>query len=523
MAYTQYSQEWLEDQDSIRIILVEVGVRISGVETTKYLSNSPYMTSNKLILFDSVISNNVSFTESISIDGSLSMSFGDIEVNNQNGDFDLWLNATHVWVNRDITVYIGDPRWVCTDTAEVRSKFLTVFTGVVADIDSKDRETINIKVRDKLEKLNTPISESTFGNTYYSGSGATQTNQLSIRPIVFGEVHNVTPILYDPSVIEYIVNDGKMERIIELRDNGAPIYNSILTSGATIDLNTGKFRLSQKLFGTLTASVQGIAKGINYTTHALTTTYSAIPTVATIILIICLAYGKDTTRLTTNDIDWTNFNTFNTNNPAAVGIFVDNKINTLEICQDIASSVGAQVYMNRLGKLQILRLGTYEPSGPVTTITDDDILHHSLSISAKTEVVAAVKLGYCKNWTVQTNLTTGIPEEHKSMYAETVTVNNSSDDTVAAIYKLNTEPTQVDTLLIQKTTADAEATRRLNMFKVPRIVYSFTGTTRLLSLVLGQQVTLKHNRFGLSNGVTGQVISLTPDWGKATVDVEVFI
>jgi len=101
--------------------------------------------------------------------------------------------------------------------------------------------------------------------------------------------------------------------------------------------------------------------------------------------------------------------------------------------------VGAQIYMNRLGKLQLLRLGDMV-SATAMTITDSDILHHSLSIVTKSEVVAATKLGSCVNWTLQENLLTGIPIDHKDMFTTPEYTSTIVDTTVQTNYKLNAEP-----------------------------------------------------------------------------------
>lgn len=534
------TQAWLENPMSIRGVLVEVVVTISGVDTTLYLSNIGYVTGSSDVTFQPVLANSISFSESISLDSSISMSFGDLEINNYNGEYDIWLDSTYVWSNRPIKVYVGDPLWVCNTITDVRNNFELVFNGLVADVDSKSRDSINIRVRDKLERLNAPITENKLGTYGTWGASGGQTNQDSIRPLVFGEVHNISPLLVDPSQIEYMVNDGNTELIIEIRDNGVPIYTHNGTAvtlnvgipsgnltGAVVTLSGGTFKMSQKVAGTITASVQGVKNSINLTTGALIPgTYNN--NIANLIALICTQYGKSTTRLTAADLDLPNLAAFAAAHTEAVGIYIQEKTNVLEVCQTLAASVGAQVYMNRLGKLQLIRLGSNITTGlAVTTpITDSDILHHSLQIVNKSEVVAATKLGYCRNWTTQTGLLTGIPTAHKDMFSTEEYTNTVVDSSVQTAYKLNAEPEVRDTLLIVKADADAEAARLNNYYKVPKITYSFTGGSRLLSLLLGQEVTIIHNRFNLYNGGSGrvgQVIGLRPNWSQGTIDVEVII
>jgi hypothetical protein len=180
------------------------------------------------------------------------------------------------------------------------------------------------------------------------------------------------------------------------------------------------------------------------------------------------------------------------------------------------------MFFNRAGLLQLLQLGTIT-SDATMSITDSDILHHSLRISNRTEVVAATKVGYCLNYTTQTALAASIPGTANIIFADPWYSTTVVDTAVQSTYKLTTAPVQKDTKLIAGADSLALATYLNNYFKVPRTIYSFTGTAKLMGLKLGQGVTLTHNRFGLNAGKSGQVITLAPDWANGTVNVEVII
>ncbi|MFI3221379.1 MAG: hypothetical protein QX189_20020 [Methylococcales bacterium] len=535
-----YSQSWLEDPDAIRGILVEVYTAAwSGsawVEVPVYVSNIGYITTDALTVFNPVITGGAQFSETLSLDGSTSMSFGDIQIDNTSGGYDEVLDSTkYVWVNRPIKVYLGDPRWICANLAAIRTTFELVFDGVVADVDSKSRETLNIRVRDKLERLNTPLTEDTLGT--YGSWGSGQTNQESIKPLIFGEVFNIEPLYVDPANLEYMFNNGNSELVIELRDNGVPIYTHngtsvTLNDGNTIYTSTGKIRLGRALAGTLTMSAQGVKNSIDLSSY--NSTYSAYcgtgalvsgtysNNIANLIALIVTQYGKSTTRLSAPDLDLVNLAAFASSNTQSVGTSITDRSNTLTVCQELATSIGAQLFMTRKGQLQLLRLGVPTTDASVT-ITDRDILHHSLSISNKVEVTAATTLSYCKNWTLQSSLLTMIPEQHKTMFANDTVPKTVEDPTVKTLYKLDALPVVKDTMLIIGSEATTEATRLNNYFKTPRKVYKFTGFPKLMSLKLGQPVVLQHNRFGLSSGVSGQVISLAPNWLTSTIEIEVIV
>lgn len=682
--YTQYEQAWLEDSSAIRIVLVEAQVYnvLTSTNTYLYLSTDNYITTDGLISFSAIIKNNITLNETLSADGSGAMTFGDIEIANHNGDYDAYFDQTkYIWSNKTIKIYYGDARWICANLAEVVSKFKPIFNGIIDNADSRNRISFNIKIRDKLERLNAPLTEQKLG-PYGTWAGGQQ-NVDAIKPIVFGEVFNITPMLVDPSFLKYMFNNGPSSALVEIRDNGAPLstvevssptVSTTVTSGAitaatvvtggsnfrngdqlyildansntnaiftatisgnsisvisvtsgvisigmtitganipaniiinggsgtsftttlstlptantvsltgvntlailtvtavnglttaaavgsvtsvivantgsgylgsgtkstglykistnrtlsVVDNSIGVFCLATQAAGTITCSVRGIKDSINLTTGALTTgTYSN--NMGSIVALITTQYGKANTRFSSSDLDLPNLNSF-TAYSKPIGVVVSDTTNVLSVCKQIVNSIGGQIFITRAGLLQILQYGVgFTANRDVETITDADILYNSLLISNRLPVIGAVKFGYAKNYTVQANLLTRILQAHKDTFAQewlSLTVLNQS---VIAKYLLSQDTVQTDSLLIRAEDAQAEAQRRLDYYSSQRIIFKFTGISKLLGLKLGQQVTLIHSRFNLynsGNGVTGQVITLSPNWATGHVDVEVII
>ena len=481
---------WLVSSYAVRCVLIEANVNVSGSETTRYLSNRKFVTgsgdtpSNKA--YQSIICGGVKLTESLGLDSSATLSYGEIELDNLSGEFDSWLDD--VWENRLVSVYYGDSSWN-------RSDFRLIFKGVFSGIQSRDRTKLNLMLRDSLQRLNSPVTDTKLG-------GST-VNKDRLIPLTFGECHNVSPLLTNPTTHEYQVHGGAIEGIIEVRDNGAPI-------SVTTNVSTGKFTLTNSPVGTITASVQG-SKPSSYSNQ-----------ITEAIKTLVKSYGSAENRLTDSDIDLSNFSTFAAANTAPIGFYLSDRTNLLDACQQLANSVGAQVTMSRTGLLQLLRID-FPPAGTPTVVTKSDMIERQFNIDSREPVVASFQIGYCRNYTVENNLQTAIPEEHKSLYEQEWLTVTQTDSGVATKYKLLTEPVMKETLL--QTTADAttEATRRLNISKVQRTVYKFTGTASLLNLTLGQAITVVHNRFGLSGGVTGVVVGLEPDWINARIGVKVMI
>ena len=513
-----YSQDWLNNTSSRKCLLAEITVKniSSGAAVLEnlYMSTSGYLTTSSDVFFMPVISGGAEFTESMSLDGSISISYGDLELLNPNGDLDKYLDSNkYIWVNGSINLYYGDPTWVSLNLAEVKVKFKQVFAGVISDVDSVNKGVLNVKLLDKLQRLNTPITEAKLGPSGNWGANA-QTNADSITPIVFGEVFNMEPMLIDPSLLKYQVNTGVTEGIIEVRDNGVPVELD------TFDANTGILTLKYPPVGTVTCSVQGVRKYVGFPGNTATlfpNTY--LNNNIAIIGLIATQYGLASSALSLSDLDAQNLSAVASSIGRPIGVLVTDRENTLEVCNRLAASTRGQVFMTRSGLLQVLVIGT-PTQDPVVEINSSYMILGTFNISNRSTVAAATKVGYAKNWTVQSGLVTAIPQQHKDNYATEWFSKTVTDTATKDTYKLTVDPVQIDTALIRVVDAEYEAILRNNFSNVKHTVYSFTGTSRLLSLKLGQQVTLKYNRFGLDNGKACQVVSLKPNWLRGTVDIE---
>jgi hypothetical protein len=542
--------DWLNNEYAIRGTLVEVTVNVGGSDITRYLSTFPYTTGSvdtpANTCYDSIVTKGLSYTEALDFSGAGSLSIGDIELINHDGEYDDWLND--VWVNKTIKAYVGDVTWP-------RNKFIQIFDGVVAGIDSKNSRTLNIKIRDKLQRLNTPISELNYSDVYPYPDSTNLTpayNPADVNsivpdvalPVTFGEVHNVTPILIDPGNLVYLLHYGPISGVIEVRDNGIPLNSG--GTAYTVNTTLGTLKMLYRPMGQLTVSLQGDNAG-GYRN-----------TVASVIKRLVTGYGKvvpnpstgtPTTRSGTiipgssppigypvvtpspdrfvdgTDIDTANFSAFDATNTQPIGFYAPSKENLLSTCQSLAYSVGASLTTTRLGKLKLLKLVS-PPVGTPFIIDTSMYKYDSVQISSITEVVGAIKLGFNKNWTVEQNLQTDIPPDHRRMFAEDWSTVSVFDADTISKYKLTGLPFKQDTELQVQSDAAVEANRRLNLWKTPHPIYKISGFTPLLDLQLGDPVQLVCPRYNLTGATgvgLGTVVYLQPNWSTGTVEVGVFI
>lgn len=480
---------WLKASSATRTILVVPVARISSTETTLYLSNRPYTDGVANIAYTSCVTGGVSFSENLNLSGAPSISYGDIEIDNSSGVRDQWLD--YIWDNRAVTVYMGDSTWVKAD-------FRIIFSGVIGSLSPKSTNSLSLRLLDKLQRLNVPIQEATLSN------GTDQKDR--VIPLLLGECHNIEPLLENPTTLVYRYNYEAANGIAEVRDSGAPIVTY------TASDSTGKFTLTAAPVGQITLTAQGVKPSGTYSSN-----------VANLIKYVVTTYGPSTTRFTTDDLDLTSLTAFASSNTQPVGYYIANRENMLTVCQSLAASVGAQVVMTTLGKLRLVKLDL-PPSGTPVAVTPSDMELRSLTIAERPSVAATCKLGYCKNWTLQTSgLATGLPARSASSFATEFLTTISTDSTVATNYKLDAQPVQEDTCLLIESDAVTEAARRKTLWATQRHIYTAKYFSHMMLTELGDPVTITHPRFGLSAGKTGLVVSIARDWFAGRVSIGVLI
>jgi len=481
-------KQWVSDPTSVRCVLVEVGVFSEGAETVRYLSNLGYITgaadTPANVVYEACIVGGVTVSESLPLTGRANVGWGDVEVANSDGSRDHWLDD--IWSGRPIKIFVGDVRWP-------RADFRQVFSGVVEDISPRSATTVNLLLRDKSQQLNTPLTEETIDNESLTKD--------TLKPLCFGEVHNITPVLVDPGTLTYMVHNGPVEDIFEVRDNGVPVDFGK-------NLGAGTFALTASPVGAITASVQGAKVDGVY-----------LQGVTPLVRHIGKTYGK--TPLLADEIDTAQLDAFHAAHPQHVGVYVASRSNQLDVMQQLAASVGAQVVFSTVGKMQLQKLNI--PDAAEVEFGTSDMLLHTLSVGSTPPVQPAIRLAYCKNWTVQQGLTTGLPAEHTELYAKEWLVVQVAEQATADLWKLSTAPEDTQTLLQTRMQAEAEALRRQALWGQRRLVLKFDSFGGTVVHALGDACKVTHHRFGLGQGKFGQIVGKKTDWLGQKVSFEVLV
>lgn len=483
---------WLNTPGHIKCILADITEIGNAPVSDFFLSNMAYFGDNQN--YNACITGGLSFSESLNVEGQASLSYGTLDFVNTSGIHDSYL--TYVWNKRPIKVYLGDPSWP-------KSDFVLIFDGLIQEITAPNEGTLSFTLFDKLQRLNDPITERTLAETNYS-----QNTTSTILPVLFGEAFNLQPLLVDNGSTAglgqvYMVHNGAISGLIEVRDNGVPIT----VTESNID---GTFTLLTKPFGTITCSAQG---KLPYTN-----------TVAGIISQIVTNYGTAENRFSLSEISFQDFT-----NTSPVGIYCSDRTNVLDACNQLAKSLNANLICPSIvvtdgvvsnSKLRLVEIKV--PTGtPKYYLDDNNMLVNSLSIQQMFPVKPSIKLDYCKNYTVQSTVAGGVNPASKFdevwLYADQV------NPTKKSLYRDSGNVVEEETLLLTTAGAETEAAKRLALWQEQRYVINADYLPHLMFVQLGDVVQITSARFGLSGGKLGLVYSVTRNWSTGLVNIGVLV
>jgi hypothetical protein len=155
-----------------------------------------------------------------------------------------------------------------------------------------------------------------------------------------------------------------------------------------------------------------------------------------------------------------------------------------------------------LGKLQIIQYAI--PTSATLSIPLSMQVQGTLTLVERSPVAAAVQIGFCRNYTQQPSLGTSLPDEHKQIFAtEWVPYTTPVDQATQTAYSLYADPVMEQ--------------------KVPHPTYRVELTPAGMRVQLGEARNLFGDRYQLQNGKSGQVTSLTTDFGLYSVIAEITV
>jgi hypothetical protein len=382
----------------------------------------------------------------------------------------------------------------------------TVLSGVMDSVDFSWSE-VSIKIRDRQQELLNPLQAARYGgtNALPAGLDGVATDlQGKCKPILFGRARNVSPPCVNTTRQIYQLSDGVIQSVDAVYDRG-----TALTAGATYasqaDMETnapaasqyrawlnaaGSFiRLGSAPAGTLTVDASQGAAVSNRTPAQL------------------MSQVLQKAGIAAGDISSADITALDAVAAFECGLLTDfqSEQTGRRAMDALANSAGAFWGVDRLGKFRMKQLAAPSSGDSIGTLSAVDVLAIDRVRSGDSGggVPAwQVKVLYSKVETVQKDLAATIAQTYKNERSEQYRKTVANDSAIKTQWPRAVE-LEFETVLLSATNAAAEATRRLNLYKVRRDTLSVRArlSNALAALIdIGSTVVLALPRFGMSAG-----------------------
>lgn len=522
-------QAWLRAEATSRVLLAE----LSHSAGTKYLSSGVFISkpadtpANQP--YDDCITAVPQFTAMLfdGLEGYTVPAWGDLLASNFDFGKDAWLDFA--WDGWPVKLLFGDASWP-------RADFRPILTGTIAEMTAPDGSTVRWAIKDKQWSLNGPLQPNLIGEpvlvsgTTYRLPGTVLTSieavwdngvlltpvtdystdlpaltftlttpavgrvtaefsgdttaKGEVIPLCYGTVFNITPLLIDANINRFQAHAATVFEFSELREDGIPLAFSADLPAATATLSQGTAG------GVITADVKGAAFGGIFET-----------TTGHIMRRLLL------TRLTQADINTDSLAAFIRTCPQTVGIYVKERRNLIDVLDELVRSVGGFYTPGRDGRLLFGRMEP--PTGsPVLTLTEDDVIHNGIRLVKQSVPLATVRLGYGRNYTLQSKLNGAVTSDRRDLYTTSGRTVSRNNEAVKAAHLLALEPVAKQTTLMDALEAAIEAERLLALWGVVRKTFEVDCRIAPLTTNLGEVVHLTHSRYGLAAGVLLRIIGI---------------
>lgn len=191
--------------------------------------------------------------------GKVDTSLGAITIPNPSaavdapGARDNWLRAK--WKRDYVTLWIGDPEWP-------KASFRKFVVGILGQPALTAQGDIQFSITDIIEGLNRQLQTETHASGQYAGK---------LKPLLFGDVVWMEPVPVSDDGLTYQLNDGAINRLQTVFDNGVPLTGAGTISAVDTGTNTltavdphGLSEDSRVVFDSTSHAPSPLIEGVSY-------------------------------------------------------------------------------------------------------------------------------------------------------------------------------------------------------------------------------------------------------------------
>lgn len=437
--------------------------------------------------------------------GSSRVGYGVVELSNTDGGLDYMVD--YGFDDRLLEIKIGNH-------GDAYSSFTTIVKGTMEQVEFTFN-TVTILARDKLAILDLPIQKTEYAGTNTLPNGVEGTTDIKgqKKPLLFGQVYNISPPMVNTSKLIFEVSNGLINDVSSVYDMGASLTKGADYTDMTDMMNNAPSASNYRILKTSTGSYFRLGSspvGL-VTCDAVEGASASNRTAAQIIKALALKAGIDA-----GDINASDVTTLDSANSSVVGIWIFGDENGLSAIDQVAQSIGAWYGYDSAGAF---RMGRFELATGAATIDIDEINILSIEALRTSDTdrglpAYKVILNHTKNYTVQdTDLAGSVSVDRRNtLRYESKTV-ISEDATVKTQYNFASEIVR-NTLLIDATAASNEASRLLTLYKSRRRLYEvrIAYDPDIAVPEINGIASLTLDRFGLDSGKLFRIIGISSNY-----------
>jgi hypothetical protein len=388
-----------------------------------------------------------------------------------------------------------------------------------------DDTKFEISTEDNAYKFDVPASSVLFGGSGDLDGGADLAGKP--QPLCFGWVLNIEAPLVVPNELLYRVHNGAVRAISAVYDQGVPLafdqdYATVtLLRSAPVPrgryatcIAQGYFRIEfDNDLGGVTADVQGDAPGGVFAETTVDITRALIRRSSAV---------KDP-----DDIYLPSLVALNLIQPAPVGIYVSHNdtATVADIINRLILGIGGYAGFRRDGKFYMGRIDA--PVGPPTRRFDRTSFDPNPSKQKLPDGIWPPPwkwlIGYQRNYTVMTNPAGAVSDIRRSFLAAEYRYAQAAAPAIKVDHPFGRDPEPVPGFFRDQADADAEAARRLALYRVSRGLYSFGVSDRDAALLnVGEQNFVRHSRGDLVSGKNMIVVAINHKAGANAATITAF-
>lgn len=460
---------------------------------TDYPANQP---------FDGRLREPLSFVRSLlgsSRFGSLARGRGSLSIDNADGAYDAYVTG-YALAGRRVVVRVGR-------VTDAYADFVTLFDGTARDW-RFNIAGIEIELRDAGFKLDVPAQPNSYAGTGGIEGGDDLAGKR--RPLALGFVEHAELTLVDPANLIYQVHDGAIATDLAILDQGVA-----LTYGTNDQASYAALEAYSVAAGEFELWPAGGFVKLGSLPAGVVTFQSAEGDGLALTGAIVRDLIAATTLLDPQELVASSFAALDAAQAADVGIFIapSDNADAGEIIEDLLAGIGAFGAFDRHGRFFVDRI--VEPAGsPVDVFDGTDIveLDRDPLPAGLAPPPWRTRVAYKRNYQVlDGELAAAVAAADRAYFAEHYLLGIGSDPAVLTAFPLAQDSEPVEAFFAAAADAEAEAARLQVLYGTLRSLWRLTLPRRALLLELGDLISIKHPRFGLSAGRSVLVLEVAPE------------